>query len=204
MKKCTTNIWLIGSIFLAHLLMFITFENKHDVFWYLYTATMLFLISYSIVNEKIDDELATKHFMIFGIISGLILYIIFVIGNWLLTILPGSLDADVTKLYRYFSPTLIWHYLVLIFILVPGEEIFWRGYVQKKLRACTNGWKAIIIASILNASVFYYANNTALMLAAFVGSIFWGFLYEWKKSIPLLIISHLIFILLLAVFIPLY
>jgi membrane protease YdiL (CAAX protease family) len=40
------------------------------------------------------------------------------------------------------------------------------------------------------------------MLAAFCGGIFWGSLYIWRKSIPLLIISHLIFDLLFIVFFP--
>lgn len=204
MKRGAIDFSLLIGILLVHILLFITFANKVAVFWYLYTASMLFLISYSIVMEKIDDEASTKRYLTYGIVSGIGLYLLFWTGNWLLSVLPGSFEAKVAKAYKLFSPSIIWHYLVLIFILVPGEEIFWRGFIQKRLMRYTHTWIAIFATSLLSASVFIYANNAAIMLAAFIGSVVWGLLYAWKKSIPLLIISHLVFDFLLFIILPLY
>ena len=39
-------------------------------------------------------------------------------------------------------------------------------------------------------------------LAAIVAGLIWGALYEWKKSLPLVIVSHLVFVLLLFLILP--
>jgi len=41
------------------------------------------------------------------------------------------------------------------------------------------------------------------VIAALVTSIIWGFLYEWRKSMPLVIVAHVVFVLLLFLVLPL-
>lgn len=204
MKKSLTDYRLLAGIFFAYLLFYITFENKTAVFWYLYTATMLFLISYAIMNERLDDEVPTKQYLTIGVISGVALYFLFFVGDLALTILPGSFDKQVLKIYVHFKLEWVWHYLVLIFIIVPGEEIFWRGFVQKRLMKHMNKVIAVFVAASFHAAALYFSGFTILMLAAFLSGLVWGFLYMWKRSIPLVIISHLTFDLLLLIILPLY
>lgn len=204
MKKSLTDYRLLGGIFFAYLLIYVTYGSKSSVFWYLYTATILFLISYAIINEKLDDEVPTKQYLAYGVISGLALYFLFFVGNWMLTILPGSLDKQVVKIYARYPLEWVWHYLVLIFIIVPGEEIFWRGFVQKRLMKYMNQVVAVFVAAAINAAALYFSGFTILIVAAFMSGIVWGLLYMWKRSIPLLIVSHLTFDLLLLIILPLY
>lgn len=63
---------------------------------------------------------------------------------------------------------------------------------------------AILISALLNASVFLYADLPIMMIAAFVGSLFWGILYAKKRDLSMLILSHLIFDLLLLVIFPIH
>ncbi len=194
---------LIGGLLLAYSLIFITFDYKHQVFWYLYTATMLFLISVTIISEKIDKQISTKQAILFGLPSGILLYFIFVFGHYLLSFLPMNTLKQVRALYDYFSLDWLWQYLVLILIIIPGEEFFWRGFVLKRLMNYAKPILAVIMAAILNALAFSFTGYFLLILAAFFSGLIWGMLYVWKRSLPLLIISHLIFDLLLFILFPL-
>ncbi|CAM4049499.1 CPBP family intramembrane glutamic endopeptidase [Lederbergia lenta] len=202
MKKSFTDYKLIGGILLAYILIYVSFDNN-GVFWYLYTATMLFLISIAILSEKMEDEASSQKYFIFGLLSGISLYILFFAGDWLFSLLPGSFDKQITKVYSLFSFKWIWHYLVLFFIIIPGEEIFWRGFVQKRLTRYMDIKVAILIAATLNAAAYILSGFTILIIAAFISGIVWGSLYVWKRSMPLIIISHLIFDLLLLIIWPL-
>ncbi|MGG3737116.1 CPBP family intramembrane glutamic endopeptidase [Aeribacillus pallidus] len=201
MKKCATDIKLWISIGLAHILLYLTFIDK-DVFWYLYGAALLFLISYTILNESIDDHLPAPTYIVYGIISGILIYLIFWIGYEVLSALSSTIKKDVAWLYNRYKPMQFWHFIVLFLVLIPGEEIFWRGFVQKRLSRYFQPALAIIIASFLGASVFWYAGKWALMIAAFVGGLVWGALFEWKRSIPLLIVSHLVVDILIFIVFP--
>lgn len=193
---------LIASIAAAHVLLFVTFSDQ-DIFWYIYTAANLFFMSISIISEKIDDQQKTNSFMAYGLLSGAVLYVLFAIGFWMISMMSLSVLVHVSAIYAQFTPQFVWHYIVLVLIFIPGEELFWRGFVQKRLNHYMNEWASALIASALFGSVFLYSGQWIWTMAAFCAGLFWGGLYIWKKSIPMLIISHLIFDLLLIVFLPL-
>lgn len=202
MSKKWIDFKLAGGIFLAYLLVFVAFDRK-DVFWYLYTAAILFLISYSIISEKLDDEAPAKHYVTYGIFSGTALYVLFFAADWMLGILPGHLNEQVDNVYAHFTIVFFWHYLVLIFIIIPGEEIFWRGFVLKRLMHWMNPTAAIFFGALLNAGAYFFTNYPILVIAGFISGLVWGWLYIWKRSIPLVILSHLTFDLLLLIIFPL-
>lgn len=178
-----------------------TFQDK-AVFWYIFSASLLLLISYTILSEELNDHMPFFKYLLFGISSGIILYGIFWCGYQLMDILNLPFTKNITKLYNRFSPTLLWHYIVLMLIIIPGEEIFWRGFVQKRILRMTSIPIGVIVSALLYASVHFYSGHWILAFAAFAAGLFWGFLYEWKKSMPLLIVSHLIFDLFLFVLLP--
>lgn len=203
MMKFVTDTKLMIGFLLAHLLLYLTFSDK-NVFWYIFTASMLFLITYSILNENIKDEASLKTYLIYGIISGFLLFGLFWTGNALIELLNLPFSNQVAKLYSRLSPTINWHYIVLLLIIIPGEEIFWRGFVQQRLMRYTNVWPSIFISAILYASVHIYSGSYMLPFAALIAGLFWSWLYAWKRSIPLVIVSHLIFDLFLLVIFPFY
>lgn len=201
------NAWLadrklILGIVVAHLLLFFTFGDK-AVFWYIFTASMLILISYSIIHEEIEDNASPFSFLTIGILSGAGLYGLFWIGSTLIDSLHLPFSGQISRLYSSFSPEVFWHYLVLVLIIAPGEEIFWRGFVQKRLAIHFNSKTSLILSVLLYASVHLYSGEFILVLAALIAGFVWSALYAWKQNMPLVILSHIVFDLLLFVFLPL-
>ncbi|MFE8698027.1 CPBP family intramembrane glutamic endopeptidase [Cytobacillus sp. FJAT-53684] len=203
MKKLTTDFRLIIGLVLAHVLMYFTFQDK-AVFWYIFTASLLFLISYSILNEEVEDQLPFFSYLMYGVTSGFILFGLFWLGNNLIELLNLPFTKEIAKLYGRYSPTMLWHYIVLLLIIIPGEELFWRGFVQKRMLNYTRIPMGILLSSLLYASVHLYSTHWILAFAALIAGLYWGFLYAWKKSMPLVIVSHLIFDLFLFVILPFY
>ncbi|NRG45289.1 CPBP family intramembrane metalloprotease [Bacillus sp. CRN 9] len=202
MIKKVPDIRLIVGFLIAHVLMYFTFMDR-SIFWYMFAATMLFLISYAILNGEIDDEASFGKYLTFGLLSGLLLYSVFWTGYLLIEWLNLPFSNSISKLYGRYAPSNIWQYMILLFILVPGEEIFWRGFIQKRVMKYTTVSVGVFLSAFLYASVHFYSGYWILALAAFIAGIFWGYLYIWKRSIPLLIVSHIIFDLMLFILLPL-
>ncbi|MFB6465700.1 lysostaphin resistance A-like protein [Cytobacillus sp. Hz8] len=203
MKKCATDLRLLLGLLIAHLLILLTFHTT-VVFWYIFTASMLFLISYSTFRDEIDKKAPMYQVIIIGGLSGIILFFVFWLGNTLIHAMDIPLQSQIKSLYHHFSPTMAWHYIVLILVIIPGEEIFWRGFVQKRLSKYFHDWTAIILSTLLYTSVQFYSGSIILPLAALISGFIWAILYRWKKSIPLVIVSHLVFDLFLFVIFPFY
>lgn len=203
MKNIAADVQLIGGLLIAHLLMYFTFLDK-SVFWYIFSASLLFLISYSIMVEDIEDKASFGSTIIYGTLSGILLYGVFWIGHSLIDLFNLPFANQIDKLYGRYSPALLWQYIVLIVIIIPGEEIFWRGFVLKRILRHANATLSIVLSSILYASVHLYSGNWILAFAALLAGLFWGWLYAWRRSLPLLIISHLVFDLFLFIILPFY
>ncbi|MBT2678361.1 CPBP family intramembrane metalloprotease [Bacillus sp. ISL-35] len=202
MKKWMADPRLILGILIAHLLMFFTFEDK-NVFWYIFTASMLVLISFSIIHEEIEDNASTLSYLTLGIISGAGLFGLFWFGSLLIELINLPFSGQISSLYSRFSPELLWHYIVLVLIIAPGEEIFWRGFIQERLSQYFGMKMTIGLSVLLYASVHFYSGQAILILAAVIAGLAWSILYAWKRSMPLVIVSHIVFDLLLFVFLPL-
>jgi uncharacterized protein len=196
------NHTLILLLPLAFALYNLAFQDT-AVFWYMYTFALLVLISLSLISSKVYDELATWKSMIYGLGYGTIIYAIIAGGFQVLKWLPVNIEGSVASFLSAFAPTSIWHYLLLMFIIVPGEEIFWRGYVQQKLKQYLPTVYAVLISALLFGLALGFGSFVPGVLAGIVTGIILGFLYEWKRSMPLLIIAHLVMIVLLFLVLPL-
>lgn len=202
MKSGLLDLRLLAGFILAHALMYFTF-NDRAIFWYIFTGSLLILITYAMFQEAVDDEASFFKYISLGTISGLLLYFVFWLGVQAFDLLNLPFDSTIKKLYRWFAPSLFWQYLALILVAAPGEELFWRGFVQKRLLRYTGPFKSIIIGALLYSSVHIYSGTLILMLAAFLSGLMWGALYLWKKSMPLVIVSHIIFDIMIFIILPL-
>ncbi|WKA53682.1 CPBP family intramembrane glutamic endopeptidase [Planococcus shixiaomingii] len=193
---------LIFLVPLAFWLYSWSFENK-AVFWYMYTFAILVLMSASIVYSKISDEMPTWKSMIYGLGYGTLIYGLIALGYQLLQFFPLHIESSVSSFLSAFAPTSIWHYLLLMFIIVPGEEIFWRGFVQQQLKRYMPTGAAILLSSILFGLALGLIGFWPGQLAGLTAGLILGALYEWKRSMPLIIIAHLVMIVLLFLVQPL-
>ena len=202
MEKSKQFVGLLLSLIFIYVMLYITFEEI-DIFWYLYTFTLLVGIAIAIVYGNFMDELSTWQYILFGIGYGTILYGIVRLGYLLITTVSSGSERTITRFLNTYGPDNIWHFLLLIFIIVLGEELFWRGFIQQYLKNWVSTKFAVIITSILFALSVAISGFWLGVIAAFIAGLIWGFLYEWKKSLPLIIVSHEIFILLLFMILPL-
>lgn len=202
MKNRYFDLRLITGFIISHALMYFTFYDR-EIFWYIFTGSLLFLITYAMFQEAVDDEASFFKYLSIGTVSGLILYLVFWMGIQAFDLFNLPFGNSVNKLYRWFAPELFWQYLALILVAAPGEELFWRGFVQKRLLNYFGPLMSIFIAALLYASVHIYSGTLILMLAAFLSGLMWGALYLWKRSMPLVIVSHIVFDIMIFIILPL-
>ncbi|WP_050614583.1 CPBP family intramembrane glutamic endopeptidase [Bacillus testis] len=205
MKACATDFRFVLSLVSAQILLYLTYQYP-SVFWYLYTASILFLVCFTLSsNSQNSRSSITGKNMLYGILSAILLYAVFALGNELFSLLHfKSLAKDVSQLYKLYSPSALWQFAVLFLILIPGEELFWRGFIQKKLSAAFTPLWTILTSAILYSIPMLYAQNNALLLAGLAGGLMWGFLYQWKKSLFTVILSHMVFDFILLYLLPLH
>ncbi|MGF6951326.1 membrane protease YdiL (CAAX protease family) [Neobacillus sp. B4I6] len=201
MKKFFQDPRILIGFIIAHVLLFFSFHDR-AIFWYIFSGSVLVLIAYSTFQEEVDDEVSFIQFILLGSISGFLLYFVFRAGIRGMEILQLPIDTSIKNLYNWYAPSLFWQYLALVLVAAPGEELFWRGFIQKRLSKYLNPVVSILSASILYASVHIYSGSFLLVLAAFISGFVWGYLYFFKKSMPLVIVSHIIFDLLIFIILP--
>ena len=83
--------------------------------------------------------------------------------------------------------------LLLLFVIGPAEELFWRGYVQRTLAAHVGVDGAFVLTAAVYTLVHVWSMNFMLIMAALVAGGVWGLLYRLRPSLlPALIVSHAI------------
>lgn len=202
MATFLTRHQLIILLPLAFALYYLAFHNI-SVFWYMYSFALLVLMSFAIIYSSIYDEMTTGKSLVYGVAGGTVIYGLFAAGFQMLKVFPIEVEPSVAAFLSAFSPTSIWHYLLLMFIIVPGEEFFWRGFIQQKFKQYVPTPVAILIASLLFGGAVGIGGFWPGIVAGIVAGGVLGILYEWKKSMPALIVTHLVMIVLLFLIFPL-
>ncbi|MBC1514996.1 CPBP family intramembrane glutamic endopeptidase [Listeria immobilis] len=203
MKSIKIDYKLVLGLILCALLVILTYQFPR-VFWYLYGAGMLFLLSFVIFNDDLKKEYSFTKGILPGIFSGIVLYIVFYIGAFLLKIMPGSLENSVASAFHKYATDswVIW--LLLVVAIIPGEEIFWRGFVLKRLNNYFNPWFANIFAALLCMVMMLPSGNFAAIIGIFVASLVWNVMYSYRPSLLMVYLSHLTFAFLLLAALPIY
>jgi membrane protease YdiL (CAAX protease family) len=135
-----------------------------------------------------------------GILSAAGLYAVFFVGNILARRILPFAGAGISQVYGFKAGVSPLRVIFLMSLVIgPGEELFWRGYLQRNFQDRWGGWKGFLAATAVYALVHAGSGNPMLVLAAAVCGLFWGYLYLRTKSILLVLISHTIWD--LAVFI---
>lgn len=202
MRLQTVDFRLIIGLILAHLLIFFSYQDK-SIFWYILTGSMLLLITYAMFQKKADDKASFFTYLMLGAVSGILLYGLFWLGHGMISLFHIPVQHNIAKIYRWYAPDALWQYLALLLVITPGEELFWRGFIQKQLLAYFKPIVSIIIGAVLYASVQIYTHEAILVFTFFLSGIVWGTLYFWKRSMSLVIVSHLVFNFLLFIVLPL-
>jgi membrane protease YdiL (CAAX protease family) len=126
-----------------------------------------------------------------GLVSAMGLYALFLGGNLALRWLLPSAGGDIGRVYGFRAGSSALRItLLLAFLIGPGEEIFWRGYLQRAWQARFGAVPGYLLAAALYAGVHLGSGNPVLVLAAAAGGLFWGFLFLRFRSPLMLVVSH--------------
>jgi len=181
-------IW--GAVLLALGCWGITFGWARGNFWVKIGLSVLAVFSYSLFWQKPKISPRLSSFLL-GLLSAGVLYFIFYLGHHLAPyILPGA-ETQVGGIYSLGEGTSkVLIFLLLFFVTGPGEEIFWRGFLQHHLMKNCGDFQGFVVGTLLYAGVHVFSFNLMLLLAALVAGAFWGLLYLWRKDLWVQITSH--------------
>ena len=139
-----------------------------------------------------------------GIVSALVLYGVFWSGNQLVHWLLDFAGREIDNVYSTRSQAPHWLIGILLLTWIgPAEEIFWRGFVQRRLGLSIGGWKAFWLTTAIYALVHIWSFNLMLMVAATLCGLFWGWMYRRYGNVWPGLISHALWDCLIFVVIPL-
>ena len=110
------------------------------------------------------------------------------VSAWLFDFARPQVDA----IYGMKSGESPWVLAVLMLVLIgPAEEIFWRGYVQRALSLRWGANAGFAAATLCYALVHAGSCNFMLLMAALVAGVVWGALYRFfPERFAAIILSH--------------
>ena len=181
---------ILGGIVLAFLCWAFTFGWSGGNFWIKIGISVLIVSSYSCLWQRPNITIRLQPFLI-GALSALVLYIIFFVGNALAPYIIPYARQSVGGIYALGTgSSRILVFLLLLLITGPGEEIFWRGFLQSRMMDRWGKTRGYAATTVIYAAVHIFSGNLILTLAALIAGAFWGALYLWRRDVFLLMVSH--------------
>lgn len=126
-----------------------------------------------------------------GLGSAAALYGVFYIGNHLARLVFPFAAGGIADVYTFkasASPVRI--ALLMLLAIGPGEELFWRAFLQRRFQMAWGGWQGFLTATAIYTLIHLGSGNLMLTLAAGVCGLFWGGLYLRTGSALLNVVSH--------------
>ncbi len=181
---------LTGAILLACIGWFFSFAVAWGNFWVKLGTTVVVVCAYSMLWQR-PRACWRPSSIALGLVSAAVLYSAFWVGNAVAPyIVPGA-HSQVGNIYGMGERSArLWIFLLLFFVTGPGEEIFWRGFLQQQLQDRVGTAWGYVLATLVYGGVHVFSGNLMLILAALVAGAFWGAMYAWKRDLAPVVVSH--------------
>jgi len=138
-----------------------------------------------------------------GLLSAFLLYLLFFAGNYLSRMWFNFAGSGIEGVYNFKGDAAGIRIAILMLLVIgPGEELFWRGYLQRKISSKTGKWTGLLLALALYTGVHILTGNIMLILAAFICGLFWGWLYLKYNSMVINVISHTVWDIVVFLILP--
>ena len=139
-----------------------------------------------------------------GVLSALVLYGVFWAGNAFSRAVFPSAATDIGAVYGFKQDAAVIRIgLLILFVIGPGEEIFWRVFLQRRWQKRVGLLRGWLLAAGFYTLVHIGSGNPMLVLSALVCGLFWGALYVRFRSAILVAVSHTLWDLLIFIIFPL-
>ena len=205
---------LVAALAVAALLWFYMFSPWTaglTNFWLTMTASAVILTSLALLfsPEKLTRVEKPLWQVLAGVLIALLLWGVFWTGDKVSSWLFDFARPEVDSIYSMKTglPTAVIAALLLL-VIGPAEEFFWRGYVQRTMGKLFEGRKspqdkAFVVTAVIYALVHVWSLNFMLVMAALVAGVVWGLLYRLRpQMLPALIVSHALWDALVFVWMP--
>ena len=188
---------LIFPLLTAALLWFLMFNPWLTLpldFWTMMTLSGCILLMMALLIDPrwfADIEISWKGFFT-GIALALVLWGIFWVGDKVATWMFPFARPQVDTIYSMKESQSEWVIgLLLLFIIGPAEEIFWRGFIQRSLSKRFTANVGFVATLLVYGLVHLWKFNFMLIMAAMVAGVIWGLAYRFfPKRLGAIIISH--------------
>lgn len=174
--------------------MFSPWTAPYVPFWWMMTSSALVLAALATIfgRDWWKPLKWTPSNVLSGIFIAVLLWGIFWVGDRVSSWLFDFAGRQVNAIYGMKAGESPWLLTALMLLLIgPAEEIYWRGYVQKTLSGRFGKNAGFISATLLYALVHAGSCNFMLVMAALVAGAVWGALYRFfPERFSAIIISH--------------
>lgn len=191
MKKTILTIILA---FILWTIMFSPWTAPHVNFWWMMTgsACTLSILATIFAPGWWKRVKLTPTDVLLGIAIAAALWGVFWIGDKLSQLMFNFARPQVDLIYGMKDGESMWLLtLLMLFLIGPAEEIFWRGYIQQNLSQRWNPNIGFIVTTAIYALVHAGSLNFMLTMAAMVAGAAWGVLYRFfPNRFGAIIVSH--------------
>ncbi len=211
MKLETPHLELLLLALALFVPLFLTQGIGSFDFWWWMSANLLVLLAVAgLVDAQWRHALASDlgdrpvRKIVLGLLSAAVLYGVFWWGNRTSRYLFAGAAHDIAAIYSFKgqAPALR-IVLLMLFVIGPGEELFWRGFLQRRFQDTLGRWSGWLLATAVYAAIHLATGNPILVLAAGVCGAFWGWLYLHYRSMLLNAVSHTVWDIVIFVLFPL-
>lgn len=118
--------------------------------------------------------------ILFGVVVAVVLWGVFWVGDKVASWMFDFARPQVDLIYGIKEGQSPWVLSLLLLLLIgPAEEIFWRGYVQERMGKKWGLTRGYLIATACYTLVHLPSCNFMLVMASLVCGAAWGFLYRY-------------------------
>lgn len=174
--------------------MFSPWTSPHVNFWKMMTCSGLMLTVYSTwaapgwwknVRLGLTD-------ILLGIALAAFMWGVFWLGEYFSTMIFGFARPQVDMIYGMKEGENPWILTALMLLIIgPAEEIFWRGYIQNTLSERWNPNVGFIVTTLVYSLVHLPKMNFMLIMSAAVAGFIWGLAYRFfPERFGAILLSH--------------
>lgn len=185
------------AICIAAILWFVMFSPwtaPHVNFWVMMTFSGLTLTAYSTWASPgwwKDIRLDLNNILL-GVALAAVLWGVFWIGDKLSSLMFDFARPQVDMIYGMKegeNPCVLT--ILMLLIIGPAEEIFWRGYLQKSFSKKWNPNVGFVVTTLMYSLVHVSKFNFMLIMAAAVAGFVWGLAYRfYPEKFGAILLSH--------------
>ncbi len=201
------RVWLaLATLPVAVLLFANAFVYSRNEFWAAMASGVLVLAMFAalIRGPALYHEKTEPPDLALGVGSFAFLYAVFWVGDKVIRFIRPVSGNEISAVYelRQQLPLVVIAAL-LVFVIGPGEELYWRGLVNWAIAGRSGDGAAVILGTAAYGAVHLVTQNAAIVLAAVVAGFVWSLLYALRRRLFPVIVSHVLFDLFLFVLAPL-